>query len=97
MIPVVFSRQALEVLKELLEKKGDLNARDGNGWTAIHHACRNGKIEAARLGPAAPAWAVAPASAGGMAWIGLGSACQGVKIGGLLHPEFVKGRLRSST
>jgi len=42
-------KEALEVLKELLEKKGDLNARDGNGWTAIHHACRNGKIEAARF------------------------------------------------
>jgi len=42
-------REALEVLKELLIRKADLEARDNNGWTCLHHACRNGKTEVARF------------------------------------------------
>lgn len=38
-------KEALEVLKELLVGKGDVNALDVNNWTALHHACRNGKTE----------------------------------------------------
>lgn len=41
-------RDALEVLSMLLEERADLAARDANGWLTIHHACRNGRLEATR-------------------------------------------------
>lgn len=42
-------KESLEVLSELLSKKADLAGRDHCGWTSLHHACRNGKIEIAKF------------------------------------------------
>lgn len=42
-------KEALDVLKELQEFKSDVAGKDNNGWTALHHACRNGKGESLKL------------------------------------------------
>jgi len=42
-------KEALEVIKEVINGKANISSKDHNGWTAIHHACRNGKVEAAKL------------------------------------------------
>lgn len=39
---------APQVVKDFIEKEADVTARDLNGWTALMHACRNGKTEAAK-------------------------------------------------
>jgi len=41
-------KDAIEVLKELHRRQADIEKRDNNGWTVFLHACRNGKLEAAR-------------------------------------------------
>eukprot|EP00928_Gymnodinium_smaydae_P081978 TRINITY_DN65407_c0_g1_i1.p1 TRINITY_DN65407_c0_g1~~TRINITY_DN65407_c0_g1_i1.p1 ORF type:complete len:397 (+),score=113.11 TRINITY_DN65407_c0_g1_i1:82-1191(+) len=44
-----FGKEGIDVVKMLESKKADLHARDINGWTALHHACRNGKTEVCQL------------------------------------------------
>lgn len=41
-------KDAISVLKELHKEKADMQMRDHNGWAALHHACRNGKLEVVR-------------------------------------------------
>eukprot|EP00747_Dinoflagellata_sp_TGD_P166138 gnl/TRDRNA2_/TRDRNA2_188449_c0_seq1.p1 gnl/TRDRNA2_/TRDRNA2_188449_c0~~gnl/TRDRNA2_/TRDRNA2_188449_c0_seq1.p1 ORF type:complete len:385 (-),score=105.84 gnl/TRDRNA2_/TRDRNA2_188449_c0_seq1:127-1281(-) len=41
-------KEAQDVLKELINRKADINGKDNNGWTALLHACRNGKTEIAK-------------------------------------------------
>jgi len=43
------SIEQMDVLKVLLQSRTDINAKDGAGWTPLHHACRNGKIEVAKV------------------------------------------------
>jgi len=38
-------KDAMEVLRLLLEKASDMMTKDKNGWNCLHHACRNGKTE----------------------------------------------------
>lgn len=42
-------KEALEVLKELQDSKSEIQRKDNNGWTALHHSCRNGKLETLKL------------------------------------------------
>lgn len=41
-------KNALEAMKLIVEQKGSIKATDANGWTALLHACRNGKTDAAK-------------------------------------------------
>lgn len=34
------------LVKELLQRSADVRARDHSGWTCLHHACRNGRVQA---------------------------------------------------
>lgn len=40
---------SIEVVRELLEKKADMNVCDQIGWDCLHHACRNGRLDVVRL------------------------------------------------
>jgi len=36
---------SIEAAQTLLSSRAELHIRDGNGWTCLHHACRNGRTE----------------------------------------------------
>jgi len=36
---------SIEVAQMLISSRAELHIRDGNGWTCLHHACRNGRTE----------------------------------------------------
>lgn len=38
-------KESMEVLKAIMDQKGEMAKEDHNGWTALHHACRNGRNE----------------------------------------------------
>lgn len=41
-------KEATEVVRVLVSHKSDIGSTDYMGWTCLHHACRNGKTEAAK-------------------------------------------------
>lgn len=41
-------KENFEAVKMLIAEAADLKGKDANGWTCLHHACRNGKTEIAK-------------------------------------------------
>lgn len=42
-------KEGVQCVEELLMRNADLASRDQNGWSCMHHACRNGKTEVCKF------------------------------------------------